>query len=173
MDNVPGTVNAYLLNPTITTPTLNGVPSVSSDGMKFQNTTASYTPTALNYYEEVTMTNNCVGPFASAAMDYKITRLGNRVSVYLPGIRKAGNSTLSSIALSGKVPARFLPTGGTGVTLFAKPTDVIDAGAGATGMIQMTLSDGTLKVYKDATGAGFQSTTSTVGFDACSLEWLV
>lgn len=151
---------------------LNSFVTIKS-GMQFANGTSGYTATTYSYYEEITVTNSCSGPIASTAMNFKVTRGGNKVTVYFPGVEVNGNAVAAALSFSGVVPSRFLPSVGTGVSNLTLPQVIIQNGTTALGMIQMATSTGVLKAYGDAAGDTFTPSGSSTGLFACSIEWLI
>lgn len=147
---------------------------IAGGGVTLNNTTTSYVPSPLDYYEEFTLTNTVGGPFGSTSMDVQITRNGRDVTVYFPGVRKNGDSISNTINFGGSIESRFLPAAlGSGVSVITAPIIVVDNNTRVLGFVEVTLSGGNIKIYADAAGSNFTATSTVVGFDACSISWTV
>lgn len=88
-----------------------GIKTVSSDGLKFANATGSYTPTALNYYEEGSFAvnfNTGIWTTTTAATAY-FTRVGKIITLCITGIVKSSDTTSNYFGSGADVPARLRP----------------------------------------------------------------
>lgn len=103
--------------------------TASGGGMQFANSTASYTPTTLNYYEETSaVLFQYAGPWAAGNETFYFTRIGNLVTMTI-----AGATTGLSVTSSGfpfhwdPMPARFRPA-----LEYRAPVAIIDGATNAT-----------------------------------------
>lgn len=123
-------------------------------------------PTLLDYYEEFTSSGNeWIGPnnLTPHASEFILTRIGNIVTLQLPGITQAADTNVVASA-SIPIPARFRSIENKTYTLIVTDNSVdvlgrldIDA------LGNMTLSVG-------ATGAGFTNTNNW-GMSSSSFNW--
>jgi len=81
------------------------------DGLLFANSTPSYTPAALDYYEKATYSAT-IGGAISGSVDCKIVRVGDLVTMTVPAFT-AVSGTTGSVTLggAGTFPTRFEPQG--------------------------------------------------------------
>ncbi len=123
---------------------------------------ASYTPSALNVYEEkvvvATVYYNGVGSACPALYtDLTFSRIGKVVFFKITGNTATSTSTTSVIVTAaGAVPARFAPT-----ATWQAAISVQDNGIVTTWGVITVAADGTVSLYKDTLKAtNFMSGTS-------------
>jgi hypothetical protein len=160
------TIGAFTSNGNVT---LNGNGTgcafAGTNGLKFVNSTTSYTPTALTYYEQVDSSSLTVsGCFAS---NQSVTaywhRIGRQVTFYLATISAAAAAALGSAA-SGSIPTRFRPLADVRFPLL-----VINNSAAAVGWI-IIANDGSLTFSLSPSGAF--SGTNNNGWNASVFTYL-
>ena len=86
--------------------------NATTTGLTLNNSTASYVPTVLNYYEEfsTTFTFNDSGTNISLASTLKLIRIGRKVTAQvfeMNGFTDSAPVRTSSITIDGVIPARF------------------------------------------------------------------
>lgn len=86
---------------------------VPTSGLKFQNSTASYSQSALNYYESASIGSLTASGFSAGSWvpTVSVTRLGNIVYIQFVGAASATASAGKITFAASSIPARFCPSG--------------------------------------------------------------
>lgn len=116
--------------------------------------TTGGTPAPLNYYEEYNAPITMGGPVANTTSQVWIYRIGKICVLILNGVTGAANGSGGFFASTSSIPSRFFPITGASVNC-----NVL---SGVTDSIGICTLDtlGSIKIFSDATFAGF-STTGT------------
>ena len=149
------------------------VSTIAGGGMQFGNSTASYTPTTLDYYEELSLTLTVGGPWANKTVAAKLVRCGSMVMMRFNDLAAANCTATSAINLvSAAIPARFLSPG---IPTSQADTMLIMAGpfpgsaVPVEGLFLMTIGNFQITDKDDNM---FASGTA-VGIRACCVKWMV
>jgi len=133
--------------------------------------------TKLDYYEEATITNNVIGPWAAPqSCDYTLCRIGKNVTMNVPGVAAASGVVGQLIDFTAVVPARFRPANPGFVGLILANDDAaLNAQTPAT--VAVGNVTGSIVIF-NATNTDPASTfaglgVNTTGFNSFSLTWSV
>ena len=142
--------------------------SNNTEGVKFLNDYVSYTPSLLNYYEELKLSPTWSGAIPNTVADIYLRRIGKTVICELE-LLSATSSALDNIS----VPAATIPTRFAPVTQQVSVIRVVDDGVATASAININ-TNGSIVVYGTIIagpfgGAGIMST----GFGACSFTWRI
>ena len=138
----------------------------AGSGVKFANSTASYSPAALNYYEEDTASAGFSGCF-SQTVTVRIVRVGKSVSIYLPAVTGTSTSATTLSCAADTIKARFRPYGQV-----VLPVKCTDNGTSVVGLVVFQ-TDGSIIIQRDVSGGNFAA-TGTVGLNnGVSTAWYV
>lgn len=140
-------------------------------GLKFAATQVpSSDANTLDNYEEYTAASAaCTGAITTAAV-WRLTVIGNTVTLHLPLVQGAGVAT-SNFAFGTAIPAEYRPA-----TNIGWPTLVTDNGAdlATPGRLTVTSATGVINVYKNLNATGNYTVTATAGMaSATSVSWLI
>lgn len=118
----------------------------------------------LNYYEnDTSYTTTFTGPYTTASLTIRLTRVGNLVTMFLPASSGTSSSS-TSFTSTTPIPARFLPASDMFIVLL-----VIAAGNTAGSMI-ISSSTGNMTIYASTAAANFL-TTQSAGFYGTGISW--
>lgn len=88
-----------------------GRTATNTEGLRLLNNTASYSPSVLNYYEELNNVSiTYSGAISATTATNKLTRIGRIVTLTLSGVNSAFVGANLIQANVGSIPARFAPT---------------------------------------------------------------
>ena len=133
--------------------------------LEFTNSTVSYVPTTLNYYEIYNTTIAFTGAIPSTNANFKIIRIGNFVSIIILNNVLATATSSAVIQSSAALPTRFCPSSVSTGVLIAIP--VLNNGIIGFGTMQVT-SIGNMVV---SNGNSTFTNSTAVGFYSLSLTW--
>lgn len=135
--------------------------TVSSTGITLQNSTSGYSPTALNYYEEVSTSGSSSG-CVSTTVNYTLSRIGKKVTYTI-------NTEITSLVGSNSalafpsIPARYRPSTYQNIPYFFR-----DNGTWVTGILQIN-TNGSMLALRDP--GGTPPTGLVVDFPPCSFSY--
>ncbi len=151
------------------------VTTVAGGGLVFGNSTASYVPYALDYYETSTsLTFSMGGPWAASRnLVFTFTRIGRMVFVTWPDLSAQAVTVGSQIIQSGLlvgsqyIPTRFVPS------VFAVIPVVVynNSGSGATG--DVAVSNGAYGKFFSFRAPNATNFTATAGIAAGCVCWYI
>lgn len=146
-----------------------GNSSNTTEGIKLANSTSSYTPTLLNYYESTTASVTFTNYSTPQVVSVRLQRIGSMVNIYIPGVfAKFGASVNPATAVAGSIPTRFAPVAQTRGCISVQDLTINTVGVIIFG------TDGSINVYRDVNGNGFSANSTLSGFaDAFSTSWSV
>ena len=131
--------------------------------------TSGGSPTALNYFEEYSMSMTFQGLLASNQTGtVKFVRSGSIVSMFIPYIATTGNATVSSFTNNSDLPTSFRPT-----SPFTGSVGIITNNTFAFGRITVNVSAGNITFYRDPTQTTTWTTGQTNGVDANMITYLI
>jgi hypothetical protein len=137
------------------------VQTLAGGGMQFGNSTASYTPSTLDYHEVGTFTVNFSGVATISNKTVNFIRFGKIVFLFFSGSQPAATAASSFTTGSGAIPARLRPA--TGLD-YDGNCWVMDSSAWQTTPGRaIALSDGTIQIYKLNTTTNFTN-SGNAGF---------
>jgi hypothetical protein len=152
----------------ITTTGITGTTLTTSGGIVLQNTTASYSPSLLDYYEESSYSAGFTGPWSSGHTGtIRFIRIGNIVNMILPEVQFAGVNP-TTITLTNAFPTRFRPTFVTNIYAPCSITNNL-GGFSISGRCNVT-SSGNITIGADNIGGNF-SGSGTNGIASCVVSW--
>jgi hypothetical protein len=171
--------HALLLNPTGTVQAHstisvgNATPSASGAGITFPATVSASTDVnTLDDYDEYTAASAaCTGAITTAAV-WKLTKVGNKVTLTLPGVTGAGVAT-DKIQFGTAIPAKYRSSASLAVVSCPiKDNAALQATPGA---IYIEASSGLIQVFKDGTFGGSNFTvTALAGIQySTSVSWTI
>lgn len=105
--------NAFIQTNALHLETVSGVQV--DGGIEFTNSTTSYVPSNLNYYEQVELSLNGSGAYSGSSKTFRISRIGNNVTIQFPTI--TFTSVANSTVIFGTIPNRF--TNSFGNTIYS------------------------------------------------------
>jgi len=133
--------------------TINGIKTLPSGtvfgttsatvGLTLNNSTASYTPTVLNYYEEYsgTIQFTMSGNNISVTCTLRIIRIGKQVTLSLSNMDNFTTSGASAVIIYSAIPTRFRP-----VHVITNPCMVYTSAARQCGLFRLT-TNGIITIY--------------------------
>ena len=131
--------------------------------------TSGGTPSALNYYEEYSMTTTFQGLWAiNQTGTVKFVRSGSIVSMFIPYIANTGNATVASFTNNSDLPTRFRPT-----SPFTGSVGIVTNNTYALGRITVNVSAVNITIYRDPTQNTTWTTGQTNGVDANMITYLI
>jgi hypothetical protein len=137
-------------------------------GVRFNNTVANYSPTTLNYYEELTLNNVLVfGYVASSPIQLRLVRVGKTVTLNIPAVSGTADGLAPSVGITAEIPLRFMPD--ADLTFICR---VVENNVQLVGKVIVNSGLGALTFYKDVTGTIFGAFPNT-GFGITSFTWNV
>lgn len=109
--NVDTTASSHVFYAGASTTTRNELVRIKgTGGIEFTNSTASYIPSTLSYYEKDAIVSiNFTGAFTLNSLLFVFMRLGNFVLCRMPTIAATATSATTINAAAGSIPARFRP----------------------------------------------------------------
>jgi hypothetical protein len=143
-----------------------GCAFAGTNGLKFVNSTTSYTPSALTYYEKLDSQTITVTTCFSSNQSVSVAwhRIGNQCTFYLGAISAAAAAGLGNVAASS-IPARFRPVADVRFDLL-----IINNSAAAVGWV-IILNDGSM-VFSQSPSGSFTGTGNN-GWNATCFHYLV
>jgi hypothetical protein len=137
-------------------------------GLKFGNSTTSYTAASLDYNEgPTTVSTTFGGAFANTAFNLVYTRIGNTITCRWVDIQAACTAASQITAAVGQIPARFCPAATT-----RKTTLGANAGAVQDQPVGMDFKhDGSITIYLKPTSVNFTSGAGLCGPYASEHTW--
>ena len=166
----PSIINYSFAANTINDATLDTVPSTGA-GFQFPATPVlSANANTLDEYTEYTAASAaCSGAITTAAV-WKLTKIGNVVTLHLPSVTGTASAT-SSFSFGTAIPAAYRPP--ANVANFSVRI-INNAGVqAASGMIFVTAATGVISVQRDGTGTNFTAAADAGIGSAVSLSWAV
>lgn len=137
--------------------------SLTGTGL-FLPSVGATTISALNYYEDQTITLNWTGAITTSS-DVRFIRVGKQVTAYFVGNTVSNVSNDAIVTGMGAIPTRFLPP----AQLFY-PGTVLNNSINANGAYEF-YTDGTIKIYATITKVSFAGGNS--GYGGLCFSWLV
>lgn len=142
------------------------------NGIKLYNNVVNYTPSNLDYYEDIIIQDVIVsgGVFPLTLSGIRFIRCGKMVTMFLPEISLTGNN--SALSISNLVPTRFLPNADTNFYVVSFDTlAVINPPNQNNGHCDINSISGNATFYRTPNHLLF-TTASTCGIRACYLNWM-
>lgn len=144
-----------------------GLVQFGSGGVQFVNSTTSYTPAILNYYEQATVTTSPSGVGVScltANQTLIYTRIGNIVHCSWVDMSGTASSSTAMVFPASSIPTRFLP-----VRQERQAIRVNKAGTDQAGTCVLFTS-GAIQIFSDG-GTGVFTNASAAIIFATTLTW--
>lgn len=137
--------------------------AASTNGLVLNNSTGSYTPATLNYYEVFSSSGSTSGCI-TATMNYTYTRIGNIV-VFKITQGVSNGAAANAVLTLPSIPTRFTPNVGLSLPYFFK-----DNGAWVTGVLQVN-NNSFLFALLNPDGA--PPAGGNCNFPECSFTWSI
>lgn len=150
----------------------NATPAASGAGVTYPATqNPSSDPNTLDDYDEYTAASAaCTGAITTAAV-WKLTKVGNKVTLTLPAVAGAAGSTVASFSYGTIIPAKYRPT-----SQLVFPVVVLnDVVQNAPGLLSIATTGG-ISVYKTLDAAGTFTNTFNAGLgqsSGVSVSWTI
>jgi hypothetical protein len=139
---------------------------IVTGGQKFVNSTTSYVPTSISYYEEQTSVSISFTGSFTANFTFVIIRIGNIVICRFPNLQAVATS--SNVLIGTGMPTRFCPVAGEAVSIAVPQKD--NGVAIATYGYWSIISTGQITCARDTTQTNYTN-GNICGPYASSLVW--
>lgn len=148
----------------------NATPSASGSGITFPTTqSASSDVHTLDDYDEYTAPSAaCTGAITTAVV-WKLTKVGNLVTLMLPGTLGTA-SAATSFTYGTIIPAKYRPSAGFQGFVFVEDNGNYQVGPG---LVVINPGTGTITVYKEASLSVNFTAAPGAGVYSCSVSWII
>ena len=155
-----------------TTLALEGATSAAGTGIAFPATQlASSNANTLDDYDEYTAASTaCTGAIVTACI-WKLTKVGNKVTVTIPNVQGAGVAT-TNFTIGLAIPAKYRPSADIAVRGGVLINNAVALAAPP--LIKVLAATGVMSVWIDGTEAGNFTVTANAGLKyATSISWTI
>jgi hypothetical protein len=140
---------------------------MGAGGLKFNNSTASYAPYQLNYYEWASSNTVTTSGCTALSLTIYFTRIGNIAYMTWQDTLWATNSAVGTLTATSIVPVRFRPT-----TTHTAPYACKNFGTNVLSFVQIATT-GTCTFNNGVNGGNFSSGTNAFAIYGNTVSWVI